>query len=153
MSVLNNKSIVLRIATFIENTSDIIHLWRVNKTNFQVLLPMVEKKYKEYVEEQQWNIVTHMNFKAKLIDEFSTHTPLVRNTMFEYIIMCYEHWYILSYNNNLRNKLLIPNNKLFNDFLREKSIEINKIFHEPFTHCTSYHRPSKSISYFRTLTI
>ena len=153
MSVLNNKIIIMRISSYLENTSDIIHFWITDKKNFQILLPLVEKKYKQYVEEQHLNIVVDMNFKAKLIDEFSTCTPLVRNTMFEYIIMCYEHWYILSYNNKLMKKLFIPNSKVFNEFLSEKTIKISKIFHQPFTHCTMYHRPSKSISYFRTLTI
>ena len=153
MTILNDKLCILKISSYLDNTHDMINFWITNKTIFQILLPLIENKYKEFLEDQYRIIVNDMNFKAKLIEEFSICTPLVRNTMFEYVIMCYEHWYLFSYNNNLKKELFIPKSVVFNDFLCEKSIDINKIFHDPFTHCTLYHRPSKSISYFRTLTI
>ena len=150
MTIFEDKYLILCISKYLA-FEDLIHFWMVNRHTFQVLMPKMEQIYKKYIDNENTILIRDMNFKAKLIDEFTVVTPVVMKTMFEFIIMCYEHWHLLSYDENLKSKLCIPTNKIFTNFLTEKTIDINKIFYKPFTHCTMYHTPSKSISYYRTL--
>lgn len=106
--------------------------------------------YREYNKSDLYisKLVTNLNFTGNLIQELNIPCKISTNMMFEYIMLCYENWVILIEH---KNKLNVPSNRIFNSFLMEHHLDIDKIIPEFVFQYTHVHRPTKTYAYYKSL--
>lgn len=122
-----------------------------NKKLYLTLYPKVDSFYDAYVRRQQLETITKLNNLAAIIDNFKYNNTILKSRMYEYIMLLYANWSVLSMNESLRSKVRIPTISYFREFLDEHAISISSILPQYKMHYTHYHHQSKTSSGFITL--
>ena len=133
------------------NTKHILELQSMNKQLYLQLFPVVNNLYHKFIEDNDIKKIKSMNNLALIIDQFKYNNNMLKSKMYQYIILCYENWSIISLNEYLKSNLLIPTTIFFKDFLAERNINMRDILPECKMSYTHYHHQSKTSSGFKQI--
>lgn len=133
------------------NTKDVASLWVTNKTMFEILLEYMESKRITHHKYLLQCDIDHMNVKAKIINNMSSTNQIAHNIMFEYLILCYKHWFDISNDQETRKKLIIPTSNVFDNFMNERGVTMEEVFPTPKYIVWHYDNHTRKSRYYATI--
>ena len=135
----------------LHNQRFVIDIQMMNKTLYMLLYPIVDKFYEAHIQSLNMDVIKYMNNLAKIINEFKYNNAILKSKMYEYVMRCYEMWSVISLNENLKSKLIVPKTPYFDEFLCERRIDMSDIFPDCTTNYTHYHHQTKTSSGFKQI--
>ena len=135
----------------LDNKGLAIGIQMMNKTLYMLLYPTVNKFYEARIEASDLDVIKSMNNLAKIINEFKYNNAILKSKMYEYVMRCYEMWSVISLNEKLKSKLIVPKTPYFKEFLCERRIDMSDIFPDCATNYTHYHHQTQTSSGFKQI--
>ena len=93
---------------------DVFHLSFINSLLYITLHPYIDSLYFHFIKSEysKTTVIHLLNYKSKIIHEFTCFNNLSNEFVNEFVILCYENWHWLSID-KYKQKLKIPTSKLF----------------------------------------